>query len=416
MGIAVGTESREVGVMSAPLRALVVHNFYRSENASGENLSVLDEIEGLRERGWDVEAITADSDVISDGDIPITDLAIRPIYSRRSVRRVREAAARFRPHVALVENLFPLHSPAVIPALRGAGVPVAAGVRSYRMFCARSTLFRDGAECRECLGSRLNLPAIRHGCYQASPVRTTPMALALALHQSTFRSIDAYLAVSEHVRDELVEVGFDPGRIMVRPNFVDDPRPPHDVAGDGFLFAGRLVEEKGVRVMLDGWRRSEVWRDQRLLVAGSGPLADLVRRADDVNVEALGLVPHDEMLDVVGRAAVTVVPSLWPEPFGRGVIEAAARGRPSLVCNTGGVASLVVDGSTGWVAAPDAEGLAGAFRRAADRDDQATFGRNARARFLERYTRDASLSVLDETLTELAHRGVDLRSTRSLRR
>ena len=111
------------------MRALVVHNFYRSENASGENLSVLDEIAGLRELGWDIEVLSADSDVIQDGDIPLGELAVRPIYSARSVRHVNDTARRFRPHVALVENLFPLHSPWVIRALRRAGIPVAAGVR-----------------------------------------------------------------------------------------------------------------------------------------------------------------------------------------------------------------------------------------------------------------------------------------------
>lgn len=389
------------------MRALVVHNFYRSENASGENLSVLDEISGLRDLGWDVEVISSDSDVIGEGDIALADLALRPIYSRRSVARVRDAARRFRPHVALVENLFPLHSPWVIRTLRSLGVPVAAGVRSYRMFCAASTLFRDGGPCRDCVGSIANLPAVRHGCYQNSPLRTIPLSSALALHRSTFRSIDSYLAVSGFVRDELISAGFDADKIVVRPNFVDDPGKPGDSPGDGFLFAGRLTEDKGVGPLLEGWKRSGVWREHRLRIAGSGPLASLVDELDPVHrVEPLGLVPHDQMMPIVGSAAVTVVPSLWPEPFGRGVIEAAARGRASLVCRSGGVASLVDDGVTGWIGEPNAEGIAAAFRRAADRGEQARCGAEARRRYELLYTRDASLAVLDEQLRQLAHRGI----------
>lgn len=388
-------------------RVLVIHNFYRSENASGENLSVLDEVAGLRSLGWEVELVSADSDVIGDGTIPLADLALRPIYSRRSVDRVREAISRFRPHVALVENLFPLHSPWVIRTLRSAGVPVAAGVRSYRMFCASSTLFRDGAICRDCIGSRMNLPAIRHGCYQGSVVRTAPLATSLALHRRTFRSVDTLLAVSEFVRDELIATGFPADRIVVRPNFVSDPGPPDAAAGAGFLFAGRLTPDKGVAEMLDGWRRSEVWRDQTLRVAGSGLLAPLVANQEPrLRVEALGLVRHDQVLTEVRAAAVTVVPSLWPEPFGRGVIEAAARGRGSLVCRSGGVASLVDDGVTGWIADPDAEGLSRAFRRAADPDGQIRAGLAARARYEERYTRATSLGILDRELEQLCIDGL----------
>ena len=389
------------------MRALVIHNFYRSENASGENLSVLDEIAGLRDIGWDVEVLGADSDVIGDGDVALPDLAIRPIYSRRSVQRTRDALRRFRPHVALVENLFPLHSPWVIRTLRAAGVPVAAGVRSYRMVCAGSTLFRDGSICRDCVGSVANLPAVRHGCFQNSSLRTVPLAASLALHRSTFRSVDSYLAVSGFVRDELIAAGFDADRIVVRPNFVDDPGSPDQRPGDGFLFAGRLTEDKGVGPMLDGWRRSGVWADHRLRIAGSGPLESLLNDLDPVHrIEPIGLMPHDQMMDIVGSAAVTVVPSLWPEPFGRGVIEAAARGRASIVCRSGGMAGLVDDGITGWIGEPDADGISEAFRRAADPAEHARCGAGARRRYETLYTRDASLGVLDDELTRLAHCGV----------
>ncbi|MEM1333254.1 MAG: glycosyltransferase, partial [Actinomycetota bacterium] len=294
-----------------------------------------------------------------------------------------------------------------INVLRGAGIPVAAGVRSYRMLCVRSTLYRDGAECRDCLGSSVNLPAVRHGCYQGSTLQSLPMAASLRLHRSTFSSIDGLLAVSEYVRDELVANGFDPGRIVVRPNFVDDPGSPIDRRGDGFLFAGRLTGEKGVGAMLDAWRRSEAWRTSTLRVAGSGPLDDLLADAADVGVEALGLLANDELLDLVSDSAVTVVPSLWPEPFGRGVIEAAARARPSIVTSAGGVGSLVEHGVTGWVASPDVDGLEAAFRAALDPDDQHRRGIAARRRFLERYTRESSLRILDETLRRLADDGID---------
>lgn len=388
------------------MRALVIHSYYRSENASGENLSVTAEIKGLRDLGWDVEVISSDGDIIGTETMPLRDVALRPIYSRSSVRRIEEAVQRFRPHVALVENLFPLHSPWAIKTLHSLGLPVAAGVRSYRMVCAASTLYRDGHQCHDCIGSRLNLAAIRHGCYHGSSALTVPVAASLMMHQRTFASIDALLAVSEHVRDVLVDSGFDAGRITVRPNFVDDPGEPADDLGAGFLFAGRLTNEKGVEPMLEGWRRSGVWKQHPLRIAGSGPLEAAVRAsARHHRVEMVGLQPYDRLLGMVRAAAVTVVPSMWPEPFGRGVIEAAARGRAALVTDSGGLGELVVDGTSGWVCAPDTDGLADGFRRAADQADQLAYGIAARSRFVERYTRGISLGILDDVLTRLAHSG-----------
>jgi glycosyltransferase involved in cell wall biosynthesis len=347
--------------------------------------------------------------VISSDQVPLSKVALRPIHSPRSSRRVDEAIKRFRPHVALVENLFPLHSPSVIRRLSRAGVPVAAGVRSYRMWCAASSMYRDGAPCRDCVGSRINLPAVRHGCYQNSPYRTVPVAASLALHRSTFQGIDAFLAVTEHVRDELVLVGLPADRIVVRPNFVADPGPPLEVpTGAGFLFAGRLTEEKGIGAMLDAWERSELWTSTSLTVAGSGKMADLVTsQRPELRVEAIGLVSRDEMMRRLRAAAVMVVPSLWPEPFGRGVIEAASVGRGSLVTNVGGLPSLVVDGITGWVAEPNPEALAAGFRRAADVQAQIDAGSAARQRFTERYTQDISVGLLDATLQRLARAGRD---------
>lgn len=388
------------------MRALVVHNFYRSENASGENLSVHDEIAGLRDLGWDVEVLSADSDAIGHDQKSLAKVALRPIYSPRSVRRTMNAVERFRPNVALVENLFPMHSPAVIQRLRRAGIPVAAGVRSYRMWCVRSTMFRDDHYCNDCVGTMTNLPAIRHGCYQESPYRSVPMAASLALHQSTFRKIDTFLAVTEHVATELVQAGMPAERIVIRPNFVPDPGPLADTVGDGFVFAGRLTSEKGVDVMIEAWRRSEVWKSSTLRIAGSGPFSEMIDDLDpSFRVEGLGLVEHSDLMDIVAASGVMVVPSVWPEPFGRGVIEAAARRRPSLVANSGGLSSLVIDGTTGWIAEPTVDHFAAGFRRAADARAQISYGHAARKRFLERYTREVSIGILDETLTRLARSG-----------
>lgn len=388
------------------MRVLVIHNFYRSGNASGENLSVGDEIAGLRELDWDVEVLSADSDVIVDGRLPMTDVALRPLYSGRSVRRTEDAIRRFRPHVALVENLFPMHSPWVLRTLAGAGVPVAAGVRSYRMWCANSAMFRDGHNCDDCVGSKLNLPAVRHGCYQNSPVRTLPLAASLAVHRRSFRTIGAYLAVSGFVADRIAAAGLPRARVVIRPNFVPDPGPPAPPTTTDFVFAGRVSEEKGVRLLLDAWERSGAWEGSRLVIAGSGELDDEVARVrPELNVDGVGLVPHDELMQRLANSAVLVLPSLWHEPFGRGVIEAAARGRPAVVTRRGGLPGLVEHGTTGWVSDPDPDALAAALAAAADPDAHRPAGSAARTRFTERYTREVSLGILGDTLDRLARDG-----------
>jgi len=62
------------------------------------------------------------------------------------------------------------------------------------------------------------------------------------------------------------------------------------------------------------------------------------------------------------RAAVVVVPSLWPEVFGQVAIEAMGTARPVVASRVGGIPEIVADGHTGHLVSPgDEAGLAAAI-------------------------------------------------------
>ena len=105
----------------------------------------------------------------------------------------------------------------------------------------------------------------------------------------------------------------------------------------------------------------EAARGLPLVVAGDGPLRDRVP-------DALGFVPHDEVLRLIERAAVVASPVA-----ARGVRRRRARrrwrtaGRSSRSA-VGGLLDLVVDGETGLLVPPrDAAALRAALERAARR-------------------------------------------------
>jgi glycosyltransferase involved in cell wall biosynthesis len=139
---------------------------------------------------------------------------------------------------------------------------------------------------------------------------------------------------------------------------------------DGFmaLFVGRLVEEKGVRVLLDAWRRADLGESAVLVLAGEGPLRPEVERAGP-GVEALGFVPRDHLPSLYAAADVLVLPSIrtetFLEPWGLVVNEAMHQGTPAIVSDAVGAAAggLVQDGRNGLVAPQgDAEALAARIR------------------------------------------------------
>jgi glycosyltransferase involved in cell wall biosynthesis len=166
---------------------------------------------------------------------------------------------------------------------------------------------------------------------------------------------------------------------------------------------GRILRRKGyvemiraAETMLDSMSADERGRTA-FVVLGDTPedfatdhLAEckaLVRElALEHKVHFLGF--RRDVLPYVSAFDVTVVPSVYPDPLPRAVLEAMALGKPVVAFDVGGVAEMVTDGETGALvrgARPDVPGLAAAMLRYA-RDPALRARHGARAR--ERVVRD----------------------------
>lgn len=151
------------------------------------------------------------------------------------------------------------------------------------------------------------------------------------------------------------------------------------------LFVGRLEEEKGVRVLLEAWRRARTGAGSALALAGTGPLRAQAEAAGP-GVHALGFVPYDHLPSLYAAADALVLPSIptatFREPWGLVVNEAMHQGTPVIATDAVGAAvgGLVRDGENGLVIpAGDAGALAGALERlAGDPALRERLGRRAR--------------------------------------
>jgi len=383
------------------MRVLVTHNFYRSSAPSGENQLVRAETALLRDGGVEVVEMFADSDTIPSGVRGALRAAPGPVYSPSGVRRFTRLLRETEPDVVHLHHVTPLVSPWVVRVAAKHGVPVVHTVHAYRHSCANGLHLRDGRVCTDCVGSRLDLPSVVHGCYRGSRVQTLPVTIGLDLHRRTWREgVARFLALTPFMRDMLVATGLPAERITVRPTWVPDP----GVAGASareVLYVGRLDEAKGIDRLLDAWRLGGRDSGRRLTIVGDGPMRAQVEEAErtDDRVRWLGQVPSTVVAEALERAAYLVVPSRVFEGYPLAVAEAFGRGRPVLTVS-GGSVGTIVDDRTGWVVDPGAEALAAAIARIDD-SDAAARGAAARTSYEENNTPERGLASLLSVYEEI---------------
>jgi glycosyltransferase involved in cell wall biosynthesis len=149
------------------------------------------------------------------------------------------------------------------------------------------------------------------------------------------------VGVSRAVLDEHARLGADfvRGGLVIHPGAAATPvTAPHPrrVRREGtpctLGYLGRIDDAKGLHVLLAALRGCS----QRLLVAGSGEEAYVrsLRAGCGENVRWLGWAEPTALFQQVD---VLVVPSLWKEPFGLVVVEAARSGVPVLIADRPGL-------------------------------------------------------------------------------
>jgi len=206
--------------------------------------------------------------------------------------------------------------------------------------------------------------------------------------------------VSRYMRDVLEREGPAGARIEVASMGVDLESRFVPVAGverepQRLVFVGRLVEKKGVTVLLDAFARLRATHPgTRLDIVGDGPeRAGLERQVASLAigewVEFLGARPQAELPALYSRAAIAVVPSIVDrvgdqEGLGLVTLEAIGCGCAVVASDLAAIRDVIDDGETGLLArAGDAADFAAKLRRLLDDDAlRARLGESARTRLL----------------------------------
>ncbi len=380
------------------MKVLLVHNRYQQRG--GEDAVVEAEACMLRSRGVEVERLEADNDAIHGPAAKIGTSLNQFAGSFDMRKRIDQSLKTFCPDVVHVHNWFPTISASIFRQSKSAGIPVVHTIHNYRLLCVGATLFRDGRVCEECIGSTFRTPGIRHRCYRGSLMGTAAATAGMLAHWAagTWQdSVDRFIALTEFSRAKLIEGGLPADKISVKPNFVEPEPEPGSGDGGYFLYAGRLTEEKGLRVLVECWRNGPDLAP--LWIAGDGALrAEVESAAASLrNVRWLGMRSSEEVFALMKRAKATLCPSLWYEGMPRVVIESLAAGTPVVASKIGGYPEMIVDGESGALfATGDAGGLLNRIRELEASSALARMRVDTRLRYQTAYTGEKNFLKLLE--------------------
>ena len=213
------------------------------------------------------------------------------------------------------------------------------------------------------MAAKLRSPGIKVICYAHSNAfelcdgrRKKGLALRKWIYRTTFLRADAAVAISNSVKDSLVEyLGLPGSRITVIYNGAILERFHRGRTEGGktlrLIYVGRLIEEKGVQTILQalGYLRDA---DCRLTIVGDGdyraPLQAIAKELDiDSRVQFLGT--RADVPELLAASDVFVHLPDCAEGFGIAVVEAMASGLICVCGDRGALPEIVEDGVSGFL-------------------------------------------------------------------
>ena len=336
--------------MSKKENILLVHNYYKIPG--GEDTVVENEKHMLEKHGHKVILYTRkNAELDSISPLKKLFLPFETIFNTRTFADVKRLIKEHDIDIVHVHNTLSLISPSVYYAALACSVPVVQTVHNFRLLCPGALFYRNSHICEDCVEHGLKC-AVKHNCYRGSRAQTLMCVINTKIHRSLrIYSKLNYICLTDFNREKLLALRqIKPERAFVKPNFfvADGEIVPKTERENRFVFAGRLDKIKGIDVLFEAWKHVD---NSILTVCGTGPEYDwckeFIRKNNINNIELLGLVQHDAVIDIIAHSRALMFPTQWYEGFPMSIAESMSVGTPVICSDIGNAGALIKDGVNG---------------------------------------------------------------------
>lgn len=334
------------------MKFLIIHNRY--SRTGGEESVVAFQKQLLLSHGHQVTLYERSYAEIRQWRLGRVASFFSALYNRRSVREISQILDRESFDAAIVHNLFPVISPAILPILRKRGIKVLMSLHNYRLICPTGLCFTSNRICEKCGAGSLrefNCTVNRCEGSLAGSFAYSVRSYVARIRGSYIKNVDYFLALSEFQKQKLIQYGYPASKIKILSNALDLSTMPISKVGhreDFIGFVGRLSPEKGVDLLLEVARRLP---NLRFRIAG-----ELAERCsiDNLpqNVELLGLLNRDQLADFYSSARAILTTSRCWEGFSLTTLEAMYYNTTVVVPRWAAFPEMVADGVCGMLYEP----------------------------------------------------------------
>ena len=247
----------------------------------------------------------------------------------------------FKPDIVYVHNTWFKANLGIFNILKKVNVKVVLKIHNFRFACtdtfSASKHFNGKDYCFKCGNKNIRI-SIFNKYFENSYIKSFFVAVYGKRYINILRGYNLkIIALNEFCKDYLIKKGVNKSKVFKNYNpFEISENYTYSADSEYVVYAGSLTEQKGVKDLLESWKKSKI--NLKLLVVGTGQLEnEILNKYSSKNIEFLGFLENKKTIDLIKKARAVITATKMFEGQPRLISEASAYGIPSIYPSFGGL-------------------------------------------------------------------------------
>lgn len=166
-------------------------------------------------------------------------------------------------------------------------------------------------------------------------------------------------------------------------------------------YVGRLIPEKGVLKLISIFKDLQKKYNIELNIAGQGPLLDKIKQdnKDNINIHILGMLSHDEVMNLLAKTDIFINPSSFPEGLPTTILEAGIMECAVVATPMGGTAEILENENIGLICGFEENEIKEKLVELLnDKDKREKLSKNIKKQVIEKFSWNATAKKVVNTI------------------